>query len=97
MRRAWQRIANVSRSLYARIVFVYLAGLLLLSVTAAWVAVSQFEQLGREWQQRTQIDLADNLAQVMREPLGAGPDSPAAHRRAQDVRQADAGRCAAAG
>ena len=85
MRRAWQRIANVSRSLYARIVFVYLAGLLLLALTAAWVAVSQFEQLGREWQQRTQIDLADNLAQVMREPLGAGPDSPAAHRAADRI------------
>ena len=85
MKRAWERIANVSRSLYARIVFVYLAGLLLLSVTAAWVAVSQFEKLGREWQQRTQIDLADNLVRVMQAPLGAGPDSPAARDAADQI------------
>mgnify|MGYP001341369396 CR=1 FL=1 len=85
MRRAWQRIANISRSLYARIVFVYLAGLLLLAVAAAWVAVSQFEQLGREWQQRTQIDLADNLVQVMQGPLRAGANSPAARDAADRI------------
>lgn len=81
----WRRIASIYRSLFARIVLVYLAGLLLLAVTAAWVAVSQFEQLGREWQQRTQIDLADNLAQVMQAPLADGPESPAARDAADRI------------
>jgi|GEM_PF-1093662 len=65
-------------SLYARIALVYLASLLVLSVATAWIAVSQFDQLGREFQQRMQIDLAENLVQVMREPLAAGPGSIAA-------------------
>ncbi|WP_353250281.1 HAMP domain-containing sensor histidine kinase [Salinisphaera sp. T31B1] len=70
-------------SLYARIALVYLASLLVLSVTAAWIAVSQFDQLGREFQQRMQIDLADNLAQVMRAPLADGPASAAAAEAAR--------------
>lgn len=85
MRRAWAGIASISRSLYARIVLIYLAGLLLLAVTAAWVAISQFEQLGREWQQRTQIGLAGNLATVMQAPLRAGPGSDAAHDAADRI------------
>ncbi|GAB3670531.1 sensor histidine kinase [Salinisphaera aquimarina] len=74
----WRGLGNLWRSLYARIALVYLTSLLVLSVAAAWIAVSQFDQLGREFQQRMQIDLADNLAQVMREPLRQGPQSAGA-------------------
>ena len=75
--RTWAaRLGRYGRSLYLRIVLVYLAGLLLLAVTVAWLAISQFEQLGREWQQRTQLDLAAELAHVMHGPLQAGARSP---------------------
>lgn len=61
----WRRLVSLGGSLYARIALVYLTGLLLLSVVVAWFAISQFDQLGRELQQRQEADLADNLAEVM--------------------------------
>ena len=81
------RVAHALRtlwhSLYARIALVYLASLLVLSVATAWIAVSQFDQLGREFQQRMQIDLAENLVPVMRQPLESGPQSAAATEAAR--------------
>lgn len=63
------RLLRLSRSLYARIALIYLASLLLLSVAAAWIAVSQFGQLTQEMQQRMQLGLAQNLADVLKAPL----------------------------
>lgn len=77
------RLGRLGRSLYARIALIYLASLLLLSIAAAWIAVSQFDRLSRELQQRMQIDLAQNLAQVLREPLRQGPRSTAARNTAR--------------
>src|SRR5690625_6099484 len=34
---------------------------------SAWIAVGQFDQLGREWLQRNQIHLASHLAERFRE------------------------------
>lgn len=78
-----QAIRTFWHSLYARIALVYLASLLVLSVATAWIAVSQFDQLGREFQQRMQIDLAENLVEVMREPLQQGPNSAGAAQAAR--------------
>lgn len=83
MRSLLHSLGRLGRSLYARIALVYLASLLLLSAAAAWIAVSQFDQLGRELEQRMQIDLAENLARVMREPLEQGPQSNAAEQAAR--------------
>lgn len=65
MRGLLRRCRRLGRGLYARIALVYLTSLLLLSVATAWIAISQFNQLTRELQQRMEIDLARNLAQVM--------------------------------
>ncbi|MDN5869559.1 MAG: HAMP domain-containing histidine kinase [Nitrococcus sp.] len=76
-------LGRLGRSLYARIALVYLVSLLVLSVAAAWIAVSQFDRLRLEMEQRMQIDLAANLAQVMRKPLRQGPRSSAAQDAAR--------------
>ncbi|WP_110657210.1 sensor histidine kinase [Salinicola halimionae] len=73
------------RSLYARIALIYLASLIAMSLATAWIAVGQFDQLGREWLQRSQLDLAKNLATVMQTPLEQGADSAAAHRAAERI------------
>ncbi|MEQ6887283.1 HAMP domain-containing sensor histidine kinase [Halomonas sp. CS7] len=78
-------LRRLGHSLYARIAVVYLTSLLLLSVAAAWIAISQFDQLGRELQQRQALDLADNLARVMRPGLDAGADSDAARQIARHI------------
>ncbi|MFC3286134.1 sensor histidine kinase [Litchfieldella rifensis] len=80
-----RRFGRLGRSLYARIALVYLTSLLLLSVATAWIAISQFNQLGRELQQRLEIDLAENLAQVMRPALHEGIDSAAARNMARHI------------
>lgn len=80
-----RRLGRLVHSLYARIALVYLTSLLLLSVAAAWIAISQFDQLGRELQQRQEIDLADNLARVMRPGLRDGADSDVARQIARHI------------
>ncbi|MCH4564532.1 HAMP domain-containing histidine kinase [Halomonas sp. EGI 63088] len=85
MKALMRRIGRLSRSLYARIVLVYLTSLLLLSVATAWIAISQFNQLGRELQQRLEIDLAENLAEVMQPALHQGADSAAARDMARHI------------
>ncbi|APE30757.1 hypothetical protein BOX17_07210 [Halomonas aestuarii] len=80
-----RRLGRLVHSLYARIAVVYLTSLLLLSVAAAWIAISQFDQLEREFLQRQEIDLADNLARVMRPGLDAGADSDAAREIARHI------------
>ncbi|MBB3230705.1 sensor histidine kinase [Halomonas stenophila] len=80
-----RRVGRLGRSLYARIAVVYLTSLLLLSVAAAWIAISQFDQLGRELQQRQAIGLAGDLARVMRPGLQAGADSDAAREIARHI------------
>ncbi|HEX7340620.1 MAG TPA: HAMP domain-containing sensor histidine kinase [Rhodanobacteraceae bacterium] len=79
------RLARLSRSLYARIVLVYLASLLLLSVATAWIAVSHFNRLSHEFQQRMQVSLASHLALTLHAPLAHGPDSPAARQAARNI------------
>ncbi|TAN03318.1 MAG: HAMP domain-containing histidine kinase [Rhodanobacteraceae bacterium] len=71
-------VGRISRSLYARLALVYLVSLIALSLATAWIAVGQFDQLGREWLQRNQIDLATHLARQLREPLAEGLDSAVA-------------------
>ncbi len=85
MRGLLRRLGRLGRSLYARIALVYLTGLLLLSVATAWIAISQFNQLAQELQQRQEIGLAGNLARVMAPALRRGADSPAARDRAGHI------------
>ncbi|EPC00992.1 hypothetical protein L861_10495 [Litchfieldella anticariensis FP35 = DSM 16096] len=85
MRVLIHKAARLGRSLYARIALVYLTSLLLLSVAVAWIAISQFNQLAREFQQRMEIDLAKNLAQVMQPALRQGVDSTAARDMAHHI------------
>ncbi|HEU0196077.1 MAG TPA: HAMP domain-containing sensor histidine kinase [Nevskiaceae bacterium] len=73
-------LGRLSRSLYARLALVYLVGLLALSLASAWIAVSQFNQLGREWLQRNQIDLAAHLVDQLGGPLAFGAQSPQLRR-----------------
>ncbi|MDN5873904.1 MAG: HAMP domain-containing histidine kinase [Sinobacteraceae bacterium] len=86
MSRVLSGFGRFFRSLYARITLVYLVSLLLLSVATAWIAVSQFNQLSREMEQRMQINLAHNLADVMATPLLHGPESPAVRQAVQRIR-----------
>lgn len=83
--KALRGLARLWQSLYARIALVYLASLLLLSMSAAWIAVGQFDRLGREMEQRMQIDLAGHLAQVMAAPLSQGAGNAAAENAAQRI------------
>ncbi len=85
MTRFMASLGRLSRSLYARIALVYLISLLLLSATAAWIAVSQFSSLSREFEQRMEIDLARNLLPLMQPALAQGPQSAAAMRVARRV------------
>jgi signal transduction histidine kinase len=85
MRALLKRCARLGRSLYARIALGYLTSLLLLSVAVAWIAISQFNQLGRELQQRQELHLADNLARVMRPALRQGADSDVARDMARHI------------
>lgn len=85
MRALGHRLVSLGRSLYARIALVYLTGLLLLSVGVAWFSISQFDQLGRELQQRQEVDLADNLAGVMAPALRRGATSDAAREMARHI------------
>lgn len=71
------RIGRLARSLYARLALVYLVSLVLMSLATAWIAVDRFNQLGREWLQRNQVQLATHLLPRLREPLVRGPDSAA--------------------
>lgn len=80
-----RRCGRLGRGLYARIALVYLTSLLLLSVATAWIAISQFNQLTRELQQRMEIDLARNLAQVMQPALWQGAESDAARDMARHI------------
>ncbi|MDN5865274.1 MAG: HAMP domain-containing histidine kinase, partial [Gammaproteobacteria bacterium] len=68
---------RLTRSLYARLALVYLLSLILMSLATAWIAVNQFNQLGREWLQRNQIELASHLVGQFHEPLAAGLRSAA--------------------
>lgn len=79
------RAGRLFRSLYARLALVYLASLIVMSLGTAWIAVGQFDHLGREWLQRSQLDLAANLTHVLQEPLTAGADSAGAHEAAQRI------------
>ncbi|GEN26033.1 two-component sensor histidine kinase [Halomonas cupida] len=78
-------VPRLFRSLYARIAFIYLTSLVIMSLAAAWVAVAQFDQLGREWLQRSQLDLAQQLATVMQEPLTHGANSAQAQAAAERI------------
>jgi signal transduction histidine kinase len=80
-----RRLGHLTRSLYARIALVYLLSLLALSAAAAWIAVSQFNQLSGELEQRAQTDLARHIAQMMAAPLEQGPEAPAARAAARSV------------
>lgn len=86
MSRFLSGIGRFSRSLYARIALVYLVSLLLLSAAVAWIAVSQFNHLSREVEERMQIDLAHNIADVLAPPLGHGPESAAMRQAVQRIR-----------
>jgi len=81
----FRALGRIYRSLYARIALIYLASLIAMSLTTAWIAVGQFDQLGREWLQRSQLDLAKNLAAVMQAPLEHGADSVQAHSAAARI------------
>lgn len=80
-------VARLCRSLYARLALVYLASLLLMSLATAWIAVSQFDHLGREWLQRNQIDLAAHLAPHFDTALAAGADSAATQQTAARIKR----------
>lgn len=79
-------IGRLSRSLFARLALVYLASMIVMALAAAWVAVGQFDQLGREWLQRNQIDLASHLARQFRQPLAEGPHSTAMRETAEHIK-----------
>lgn len=85
MSRLSARLLRLGRSLYARIVLVFLASLLLLSVAAAWIAISQFGQLTQEMQQRMQLGLAQNIATVLHAPLAQGVASKEVQQSVQQV------------
>src|SRR5699024_5586348 len=84
---AFGAAGRLFHSLYARLVLVYLASLIVMSLATAWLAVSQFDQLGQEWLQRNRIDLATNLARQFRQPLAAGVHSPAARKTAEHIKR----------
>jgi signal transduction histidine kinase len=79
------RLARFGRSLYARIVVIYLASLFLLSIAAAWTAVSQFGHLSEEMQQRMQLGLAKNLADVLQKPLEQGVTTQGVEQSVQQI------------
>lgn len=85
MRLPWKGVSRIGRSLYARIALVYLASLVLLSLAASWLAVSQFDHLSSEMQQRMQLGLASNLAQVLQKPLQQGVMSPAVQKAVDEI------------
>lgn len=82
---ALRALTRFSRSLYARLALVYLASLLLMSLATAWIAVSQFNHLGREWLQRNQLDLAAHLTERFAAPLARGTDSAGTRATVADV------------
>ncbi|MGH8146031.1 MAG: sensor histidine kinase [Rhodanobacteraceae bacterium] len=84
--RVLHAIGRLLRSLYARLALVYLVSLIALSLATAWIAVGQFDQLGREWLQRNQIDLAAHLAPQFREPLTEGLNSAAARETVERIK-----------
>lgn len=71
-----QSLRRTYRSLFARIVFVYLVSMIALSTTTTLVAVDQFNQLGREWLQRNEIDMAHHLTRVLQDSLDDGVYAP---------------------
>lgn len=71
-------LGQLSRSLYARLALVYLVSMMVMSLATAWIAIGQFNHLGREWHERNQIGLASHLAQRLKEPLAEGVHSAAA-------------------
>ena len=79
------RLRRLLGSLYVRLALVYLASLIVMSLGTAWIAVGQFDHLGREWLQRSQLDLATNLAHVMAPELADGPKSAAAQQAAARI------------
>lgn len=81
----WPLLRRAYRSLYARIVFIYLASMIALSAATALIAVDQFDQLGREWLQRSQINMARQLAQTLRAPLSQGLDNDRVHAAIQQI------------
>lgn len=82
---AIRQLGRFFRSLYARLALVYLASLIIMSLGTAWIAVGQFDHLGREWLQRSQLDLASHLKRVMDKPLAEGVQSPAAKAAAERI------------
>lgn len=83
--RVIRQLGRFFRSLYARLALVYLASLIIMSLGTAWIAVGQFDHLGREWLQRSQLDLASHLKHVMDQPLAEGVQSPAAEAAAERI------------
>jgi two-component system OmpR family sensor kinase len=79
------RAGRLFRSLYARLALVYLASLIVMSLGTAWIAVGQFDHLGREWLQRSQLNLASNLKHVLEAPLSAGVDSAGTNEAAKRI------------
>lgn len=79
----WHILGRFYRSLYARIVFIYLTSMIVLSLATVLVAVDQYDQLGREWLQRAQIGMARHLTNTMREPLSHGAASDEASAAAR--------------
>ncbi|CAD5260346.1 MULTISPECIES: sensor histidine kinase [Halomonadaceae] len=80
-----QSLRRTYRSLFARIVFVYLVSMIALSTTTTLVAVDQFNQLGREWLQRNEIDMAHHLTRVLQDSLDDGVDAPSTRAAVEQV------------
>lgn len=80
-----QSLRRTYRSLFARIVFVYLVSMIALSTTTTLVAVDQFNQLGREWLQRNEIDMAHHLTRVLQDSLDDGVDVPSTRAAVEQV------------
>ncbi|MGN8157867.1 sensor histidine kinase [Salinisphaera sp. RV14] len=79
-------LRRLSRSLYGRLALAYLASLLVMSLATAWIAVGQFDLLGREWLQRNQLHLASHLAARLARPLSEGLTSRPARRAVQHIK-----------
>ncbi|MES1954137.1 sensor histidine kinase [Salinisphaera hydrothermalis] len=79
-------LRRLSRSLYARLALAYLASLLVMSLATAWIAVGQFDLLGREWLQRNQLHLASHLATRLTGPLSDGLTSRRARQAVAHIK-----------
>lgn len=85
MKHRTSAFAGVSRSLYARISAAYLISLILLCSGAAWFALSQAADFGRELEQRLNLHLAETLAMTLEPALDGGAATAAARTAAKQI------------